>query len=287
MSNRRFDVIVIGGGTGGLFLAWLLGQKGLSALLVDRGSGPRPIPRGEILQPNGLAILDRHGLLESLKGSAYRVERFEFSTTRRLPLCTVEYRLLPSPYAYGLIALPHLLQEALLSRLASSSGVRLIWSAAFCGLEREGSGWKVRVREGEEERSFSSTVVVGADGARSAVRQALGIAARIHDYRDGYLTLVCPRPAGFDSEGRYYLGRREILGAFPVSDDALYLFYMIDRGDLDRVHRRGIDAFKKSISGIDPSTAGPLESISSFDRIGFMPCVRVWAGRWVCDHAMR
>jgi monooxygenase len=285
MSNERFDVVIVGAGTGGLFLAWLLGRKGLKVAVIDRGSGPRPIPRGEILQPNGLAILDREGLLDLLVGPAgpFRVERFRFSKTDRTPLCTVDYRLLPPPYNYGLIGLPHLLQEIVLKRISETPTVRLFWSGSFLGFQREAKEVTVKVKHGDRESALTCRLLVGGDGARSEVREALRIPARVHSYRDGYLTLVVPRPPGFESEGRYYLGRREILGFFPVSTNQLYLFYLIPRAALEGMRRRGSDALKDSILRIDSSV--PLDGFSSFEQVAFMPCHRVRARRWVADCA--
>ncbi|MDC4226009.1 MAG: hypothetical protein MPW15_17600 [Candidatus Manganitrophus sp.] len=51
------------------------------------------------------------------------------------------------------------------------------------------------------------------------------------------MTMVVDRPAGFKGETRYYLGRRAIFGAFPVSKDKLYLFYMVPSGHLEEASR--------------------------------------------------
>ncbi|HET6371332.1 MAG TPA: NAD(P)/FAD-dependent oxidoreductase, partial [Nitrospiria bacterium] len=248
MSSERFDVLIVGAGTGGLFLAWLLGRRGFKVALIDRGTGPRPVSRGEILQPNGLAILDREGLLDLLVGPTgpFRVERFRFSRTDRIPLAMVDYRLLPPPYDYGLIGLPHLLQEILLKKLSETPTVRLFWSTSFCGFRREAGEMAVKIRRLDRESILTCRLLVGGDGARSEVREALRIPVRFHYYRDGYLTLVVPRPPGFESEGRYYLGRREILGLFPVSATQLYLFYLVPRAHLEEKRRLGIDALKDS-----------------------------------------
>lgn len=285
MSNTQFDVVIVGGGSGGLFLAGLLGRRGFHVALVDREAVPLWIPRGEILQPNGLAILDREGLLDPLAAlGAFRVERFHFFRTNRTPLCTVDYRLLPLPYNYGLIALPDLLQGVLLKWLSETTNVQVLRPAMFCGFHRKKGGMDVQVEGEGLKRMLSCRVLVGGDGARSSVRKALGIPTEVHHYRDGYLTWVLPRPPGMETGGRYYLGRREILGIFPVSSSQCYLFYMVPQDALEQIRLQGIEALKKSFRKIDPLI--DLDSLSSFEQMRFLTCFRVRAKRWVADHAV-
>jgi len=286
MSEARSDVVVIGAGAGGLFLAWLLARSGLSVVLVDRGRGPAPVPRGEILQPNGLALLERHGLLEEFCSlGPSRVERFRFSKTDGGGLLTVDYNLLPPPYRYGLIGLPHLLQELLLRKLRELPQIRIMEEATFVGIERGAGGIRVLVARQGRQETLAALLVVGSDGARSAVRRALGIPVRFHEYRDGYLTLVLPRPPGFGSDARYYLGRGQILGLFPLSKDQIYLFYLIPAKDQARIMKEGLEKFKSLLRAIDDSLGSGLEAVQSFDQVAFMPCVRVQAERWVEDRA--
>jgi 2-polyprenyl-6-methoxyphenol hydroxylase-like FAD-dependent oxidoreductase len=126
-------------------------------------------------------------------------------------------------------------------------------------------------------------VVIGSDGARSRVREAAGIRSRLHTYQEGYLTMVVPRPSGFADDARYYVGRGEILGLFPVSDRELYLFYMISADQREKIKQHGVETVTVAISTIDPTLTGPLQSITAWDQVGYMPCMRVRAERWTAD----
>lgn len=287
MSDRHFDVVIVGAGTGGLFLAWLLGQKGVRVALVDRGSGPRWIGRGEIIQPNALALLQDHGLLSELTGlDPFRVERFVFSRTDRTPLCTVRYALLPLPYRYGLIVLPHLLHEILHKKILPFAHVRLLSATSFEGIARDRDTLHVRICRQGAEKTLICRILIGADGGRSSVREAIGLKARMHVYRDGYLTGVIPRPTGFDSDGRYFVGFGQILGLFPVSSRELYFFYMTNPREVERFRREGIASLKKMWVRIDPSLEGSLNSLKDFDPLAYRPCIRVRVNRWVADHGV-
>jgi len=85
--SQTFDVLIVGGGMGGLSLALALARQGRSVAVVERQAKPRPLPRGELLQPNGLRILDQLGLLDAVKTLPAETEKFRLphapSSSRR------------------------------------------------------------------------------------------------------------------------------------------------------------------------------------------------------------
>ncbi len=125
--------------------------------------------------------------------------------------------------------------------------------------------------------------MVGADGAGSLVRRALGIHADVHHYRHGYLIALLPRPEGMQGEARYYVGRGELLGLFPAPGDRVVSLYMVEAAAVEAVKARGVEAFKARVGAIDLTMVKPLESLLSWEQVGFLPCVRVRANNWVVD----
>lgn len=289
--SRKWDLIIVGSGAGGLVLALELAKKGLQIAILDRQPHPVSFPRGEIIQPNGLGLLDRFGLLpELLVSDVYQNERVEFFQTAGPLLCTINYRVLPPPHAYSLILLPKVAQNLLLKRIGETSNISLLWGATFRSFVYEGARLTgIEVERNGEKMTLHAPVVVGGDGARSAIRTALRIRHRMHQYRDGYLTVVVDRPAGFNGESRYYLGRRAIFGAFPVSKEKLYLFYMVPSNHLEQVRKGSIDHFKENIFSFHPSIRSllerPLKAVSSWKETAYMPCFRVRCERWVAEGA--
>lgn len=280
-------VAIVGGGTGGLALAWALGQAGLRVLLLERQSAIVAHRRGELLQPNGLAVLDRLELLEPLlKRPCHRNHRFHFHRIGAGRLATTDYRELPPPFNYGLITLPQHLTGVLVERLERLSGVEIWTDTTMEQLLRDRAGRVVGVgaRRGDHALQLAARVVVGSDGAFSQVRQQAGLGAQVHVYPEAYLTLLVPRPPGFDYDARYYVGAREILGLFPVTPDELYLFYMIRTRDRAAVEAAGLDRLKRRLVEIDPDLREPLAGVADWSAFGQMPCFRVRAPRWTADH---
>jgi flavin-dependent dehydrogenase len=65
------DVLIAGGGVAGSIVAVMLGRRGLSVELFERGHFPREKPCGEGLMPAGVAVLDRLGLAEAVGGAPF------------------------------------------------------------------------------------------------------------------------------------------------------------------------------------------------------------------------
>ena len=289
MVKQSFDVIIVGGGMGGLVLAEVLSRKGYQTAILERQPHFTPIPRGEIIQPNGLRILDQLGLLQEIKSAGPQLNHlFHFYRVGGSRLCTIDYRMLPPPYCYALITLPELLMGVLLKRISENREIQIYWGTEFQTFIRDGSsvvGVQAHDQAGGQELCLKAPVVVGADGVYSRVREEMGIPYRLKSYRHGYLTLFLKRPGSFGQEARYYVGREEILGIFPVSEGRLYLFYLTPANDQLRLKDQpgGLEALKKAIGTIDPGVREAIGEITSWEQISYMPCRRVKAARWVAE----
>ena len=74
--------------------------------------------------------------------------------------------------------------EALEARLAQLRSLSRYRPARFLGLDVADAAYRsVRIADADGERVLHARLLVAADGARSSVRDALGIAAREHDYQ--------------------------------------------------------------------------------------------------------
>ncbi len=289
MPVRKSDLVIVGGGSGGIILALLLAKKGFRISILDRQNPPMPAPRGEILQPNGLKILDQLGLLtELLSADIHRCDQVHFYQGAGEHLCTINYTSLASPYAYALILLPEVLQRLLLARLDAEPAIQTFWGTSFKEVLWEGDQLVgVLADECGKDVSFHAPVLVGADGVASRVRDAFQIRPQLYSYADGYVTMVDVRPAGFQKDVHYYLGKAMIFGAFPVSKNRIYLFYPVSRTRLQEIQSKSIDHLKREILSLNPEINAlfsvPLEEISSWEKCAYMRCFRVKSDSWVVN----
>lgn len=99
--------------------------------------------------------------------------------------------------------------------------------------------------------------------------------------------MLVNRPQGFGSAARYYLGQGKIFGAFPVSKEQLYLFYLIENNGLDAVKARGLEVFEAEILGLNSDISAlfsaPFEAVSDWSQTSYMPCFRVRCASWTVN----
>jgi monooxygenase len=285
--TERTDVVIVGAGGGGAVLGLALAQKGIKNIVLEQAPGPPAGLRGEILQPNGQQILDRLGVMKKLPADAIRsVQYFHFCKVGGERLCTADYGTLPPPYNRAIVTLPNAAHHAILGSLEKTAPGSLRYGATFKGLRREGNRViGVDIECGGQAAAISTRLVVGADGAFSKVREALGISTKLHLYREGYLIAILDSPDGLD-EGRYFVGRGEILGLFPAAGRKVYLFDMIPSGSMDQVKAQGLEDRIKKWIRIDPSLEKTFRTLTDWKQTAYMPTGRVKTRTWVADGAV-
>ncbi|MEU3830237.1 FAD-dependent monooxygenase [Streptomyces sp. NPDC029080] len=187
------DVMIVGAGPVGLFLACELGLAGCSVLVLEREPEPGSPWRAEPLGMRGLSVASveafyRRGLLPPLlaasgvhDGSGPNPGADERWTPRRgghfagmvLDPDKVDVAALPvrlaGPAAEGLLTNLAAV-EALLSEHAAKLGLEIRRGAAVTAVAQDGGG--VVARAGGHE--YAARWLVGCDGGRSAVRKLAG-----------------------------------------------------------------------------------------------------------------
>ncbi|GGM21427.1 NAD(P)/FAD-dependent oxidoreductase [Dactylosporangium sucinum] len=152
------DVLVVGAGLAGLHTARLLGQRGLSVVVVDRR---RSLSAG--IRTTGIFVrrtLEDFDLPEHLLGPGVR-DVLLYPPSRRAPV-----RLSSERDEYRVADMPGVYEHA--RRAAGAAGVQV-----RLGVRYEGVDGNV-VRLGRDD-AVRARFVVGADGARSAVARDLGL----------------------------------------------------------------------------------------------------------------
>ena len=282
----RCDVTVVGGGSAGLAAALAYARTGLSVCLLEKQPEGHAPPRGEIIQPNGIAALHRLGVLPRVKSLPHAVtDTYRFMRIGSGPLCAFDYGELDHPFPTTLVLLPETIRTALEEALGQHPGYAS-HQAGVTGLIREsGTVSGVTWRQGEQTGRIRANLVVGADGAFSKVRREMNTGQRISLYPGGYLTGLVPRPDGFENDGYYYLGKGEILGLFPVSEEQLYFFYLLPVDGISRYREMGVDWLQNRIAEIHPGAGEAVKAIRGWNDLNFYPCNLVMATRWYAPGA--
>jgi len=78
MADAITDILILGGGIGGLTLGAILRQLNLSYKVLDRSTSLTPTGAGISLAPNALKVLDQLGLYEDIGYPVMMAERHSF-----------------------------------------------------------------------------------------------------------------------------------------------------------------------------------------------------------------
>jgi 2-polyprenyl-6-methoxyphenol hydroxylase-like FAD-dependent oxidoreductase len=187
MVTQDFEVVVVGAGPAGLAAAATLGGHGVETLVVERRASTSTLPKATVASTATMELLRRWGLEEQARERAIDVEWRAWACPTLadadrgaavdVGLPTREQAALVSPTAPA--CLPQDELEPLLEQhVASFSSVRLERGVDLLALAREPDGrYVLSVGDAAGRRRVHARYVIGADGIRSTVRQALGIAA--------------------------------------------------------------------------------------------------------------
>ncbi len=162
------EVLIVGAGPAGLLLAGDLAADGVSVLVLERERGGSLAPGEAMLHARALEQLDIRGIADRLVDTGRSVTRLDIGPV------SLSLGHLPSRFPFALVTAQHELRSLLAAR-AMSLGARVLPGVQVAGLRQDSAGTQLLATErGRPARSYAAPYLVGADGADSAVRTALG-----------------------------------------------------------------------------------------------------------------
>jgi 2-polyprenyl-6-methoxyphenol hydroxylase-like FAD-dependent oxidoreductase len=272
LDSGHFDVpvLIIGGGPVGLAMAVELGWRGINCVLVEQGDGVVTHPKTNGVNMRTMEFCRRWGIAEDIREQGYPRERARdhiYFTT--LTGWEIAREINP---AYDEVELPRgalepfqrcpqtvfdpLLQE----RARALDPVTLRYHVRCEGLEQDANGVMARLRglQGGQEENLRAAFVVACEGARSPIRDALGIKLEGTPVL-GYSTNVLFRSDAFGTmhdkgDGRSYLamgpdGQWASVNAINGKD--LWRFQVRGSLDPDSWGKVNVDEDLKRFAGCD------------------------------------
>jgi ubiquinone biosynthesis UbiH/UbiF/VisC/COQ6 family hydroxylase len=190
--KQTADVIVIGAGMVGAATACMLARAGFSVQLIERAE-PQPFSSDEpvglrvsALSPGSQNVLTAAGVwqrIAELRHCPYRRMRVEDGDEQSMvEFNAAEFAL----ERLGSIVENDLTQYVLWQQMQNLASIELVCPASIEKIQLETDLAQVTLDDG---RSFSAALLVGADGAASVVRKAMGVEQQVWTY--GQNGIVC------------------------------------------------------------------------------------------------
>jgi putative polyketide hydroxylase len=194
MADRECEVLIAGGGTVGLATAALLARHGVEALVAERRDGPATHPRATGVGQRTAEILRQLGLQEQFDEACVDLSRSVGAITadtlaaaaaqadieavkRSLPPRAQIMRTLSNEVGPAVPRgiCPQVRLDRILAEAAREHGARIRYGTELTGLRQAAEGVTATLSGPLGQTEVRCRYLVAADGARSLVRDRLGI----------------------------------------------------------------------------------------------------------------
>ncbi|MDY6829291.1 MAG: UbiH/UbiF/VisC/COQ6 family ubiquinone biosynthesis hydroxylase [Pseudomonadota bacterium] len=283
------DVTIVGGGLVGLSLAALLRESGLHIALLESDTLPRwPAPLGDrpfaprvsALSPASQRILHRCGAWEGItarRATPYRhMHVWDGEGTGSIHFSAAELRV----HELGHIVENDVVRSALTRCIESAPNIQVIEGARLDRAAPEARGLRLHLTGA---KSLSTQLLVGADGARSRVRDLAGMRIRQWSYgqRAIVTTVRTDEPHSETAWQRFEAGAP--LALLPLTaasgdDHFASVVWSLPDNRADAALALGDDEFDQSLSGAFEYRLGRIRAV---DRRYSFPLHQCHALRYV------
>ncbi|MFF0110670.1 FAD-dependent oxidoreductase [Streptomyces hirsutus] len=170
-TEGRPDIIIVGGGIGGLSTAFALAREGLRVRVLERAPEFGEVGAGLQIAPNCTRILDEYGLLDEAKELGVVPENMVMRDALdsrelvRLDLGDLERR-----YGFPYMVIHRSDLHGLFLKACREAGVDLVTDQTVVDYENTDGGARITLADGHTEEA---PLVIAADGLRSVARQKL------------------------------------------------------------------------------------------------------------------
>lgn len=233
-----YDVLIAGGGMIGTSLALALSPLGLRVALVEavaRGAAGQPSfdDRSTALSRSTQRMYEAMGLWPDVVAASTPIRHIHVSDKGRFGFSHIDADE-QGVEALGYVVINRVLGEVLQSALANDDSIDVICPASVSGVRLAPESATVSI-DGDGPRNVECRLLVAADGARSSVRDMLGITAT-HTQYDQHAVIgnLLPEkaPGGVAYERFTATGPVALL---PVADDRAAFVWNVSGAEAERI----------------------------------------------------
>jgi 2-octaprenyl-6-methoxyphenol hydroxylase len=185
-SDNRYDIVIAGGGMIGSCLALALQPLGLRIALVEavareESAQPSFDDRSTALSRSSQRMFEAMGLWPEVAAASTPIDSIHVSDRGRFGFSHIDAAE-QKVEALGYVVINRVLGEVLMNALSVLDRVDVLCPARITGVQPFDSHVVASVEEGTA-RNLTCSLLVAADGAKSTVRELIGIRSTRVDYR--------------------------------------------------------------------------------------------------------
>lgn len=215
MSHINKDIIIVGGGPIGLYLAGRLLQNGISCKVLEKKELINQHSKSLGIHPVSLELFDESGITEPFLDKGLKIKK-GIAFWNRAKIGEINFETCPEPHNY-ILAIPQWQTEEILEKwVLSLDRDAIIRSAEVSSLFDTDDDIRIEYKKENLSQSITSKFVVGCDGKNSFIRQALDISFDGKTYPDTYIMGDFTDNTSFGSHAAVYLHQEGLIESFPL-----------------------------------------------------------------------
>lgn len=251
-----FEIAIAGCGPAGLAAALLLLRAGHRVVLFDRFPEPQPVGSGLMLQPSGMAVIERLGLSRAILARAARINRlYGLSAEGRIVL-DARYDELPGPHSLGLGIHRASLFDILYAAVRDA-GIALEPGREVSASSISAAGRSLHFADGSKAGPFD--LVIDALGLHTPLAPRCG---RDLPFGALWTTLPWPEDGPFQPNRleQRYRAAREMIGVLPTGQrpgrgNELALFWSLPANGYEAWLQGGLSQWRRDVTRLWPECA--------------------------------
>lgn len=230
---QSYDIVIVGGGMVGASLAASLTSLPLRIAVVEAwpvssAAQPSYDDRCTAVAEGSRRIFDAIGCWQAIEPAATPIQRIHVSDRGQFGFTRLDCRDYAMP-ALGYVVENRSLGAAIWEILDGSASVTLMSPATLESLDAAHDHVTLEVRDtGGDAATIEAALVVGADGAKSAVRGALDLGQTIWDYGQEALIANVSVSSPHDNEAFERFTETGPLALLPMGGDRCSLVWTLD-----------------------------------------------------------
>jgi 2-polyprenyl-6-methoxyphenol hydroxylase-like FAD-dependent oxidoreductase len=182
--SKENGILIVGAGPTGLSAALFLHDRGLPVRIVDKSAGPSATSRAQVVNPRSLELLEATGVTAAIVAESRPIRSVRWYEHWQ-PLAEIDFEAIES--AFDMRVIPQARTEALLAEALAQRGIKVEREIELKGFVDDGATISAQlIGKGGNGNSFEAALLLAADGARSLVRETLGIDFPGHNFPEAW-----------------------------------------------------------------------------------------------------
>lgn len=261
--------VIVGGGPGGMLLAYLLGSAGVPVTLLEARQDFDRDFRGDSLHPYTLELFDQLGLADSLLALPHHRARYFRFHTPSGTVTTTDYGQLNTRFNYVALMPQARFLDFLAERLSELPHCRVWTGCKVTGLFRDENDHVcgVQYRDGSGRYELPARLVVGADGRFSRLRRLVQLPARSLGASTDLLWFRLPhQPTDPPDAGVELFFGQDHYVALLSGTSSWQVGYSLPKGDYPAARDAGVAPIRTAVAGQVPWLADRVHQLENFSQ---------------------